>query len=234
MKKLLLYAGLLIGGLSQLNAQCVIVPSCAMGSFGYCTSPAENTNLPNATEAAPYSTTIQISIGSSVGGFATIQSATLTSVTGMPAGLNYSVNPSSGVVVANSDACVLIAGTPTAPGSYTITANVAITTDVGSFPPATVSWYLIVDPAGSVGIKSYNTATNFFLAPNPATSELMVSAAFNFGKISIIDALGKTVMTHDANNSTLTKIDINDLSKGVYFLQMNDGNRMVTRKFIKD
>ena len=237
MKKPLLCIALLIGSLTQLNAQCVITPGCTPDpTLGYCTTPTDNTPLPNASESSAYSTTIQLSIGTTAFmGFITVTSASLTSVTGLPAGLSYSSNPANGYVAAGSNACLLIDGTPAmgSAGTYTIDANFDVVTSSGPISQA-VSWTLQVDATGTVGIKTYNASSAFFLAPNPATNELAVSAAFNFGKVSIIDALGKTVISHDANNSTLTKINISDLSKGVYFLQMNDGTRIVTRKFIKE
>lgn len=233
MKKTLLFASLLISGFSQLTAQCVIAPSCSTGTVGYCTTPAENTSLPNATELSPYNTTIQVSIGASIGGFATITSATLTSVTGLPVGMSYSVNPSSGVIPASSDACVLITGVPASAsaGNYTVTANVTITTSFGDVP-GSASWLLTVDAV--TGIRSYNQVSNLFISPNPATSELFISSTSHFGKIQIIDALGKIVISHDANYAAQTTINISALNKGVYFLQVNDGANFTTKKFIKD
>lgn len=234
MKKTLLFAALLIGGLSQLSAQCTITPGCATGTTGYCTTPAANSMLPNATELMAYNTTIQVSIGSSLFGAAPITSATLTTITGMPAGMSYSINPPSGILPANSDACVLITGTPTMPGTYTITANVLLTAQGFGDVPGSAAWFLTVDPAGTVGIKSINTLASFFISPNPATSELFVSSASHFSKVQIIDALGKTVITHDANYSAQTTINVSALAKGVYFLQINDGTNLTTKKFIKD
>lgn len=234
MKKTLLFAALLIGGLSQLTAQCTIAPVCSAGTSGYCSTPTASTALPNGTELSAYNTTIQLSIGSSVGGVATITSATLTSVTGLPAGLSYSVNPSNGIFPANSDACLLLTGTPAASsaGSYSVTANVDVETDIFT-GPVSVYWTLEIDPI-STGIKSYTQASNFFISPNPATSELSVYSLSHVGKIQIIDALGKTVISHDANYTSQTTINISSLAKGVYFLQATDGVNLITKKFIKD
>jgi hypothetical protein len=72
------------------------------------------------------------------------------------------------------------------------------------------------------------------IAPNPATNELFVASASHFGKVAVIDALGKTVLSHDANCAAQTTINISSLSKGVYFLQVSDGTNLTTKKFIKD
>ena len=235
MKKTLLFASLLIGGLTQLTAQCTISPSCSTGTVGYCTTPAASTNLPNGTEAVLYNSTIQVSVGASVlGGAVTITDATVNSVTGMPSGFSYSVNPSSGIINANSNACLLITGTPAAgsAGNYTISVSLSVNT---SFGPTTQSvvWYLTIDPVAT-GLKLYSQTSNFFISPNPATSDLVISSTSHFGKVQIMDALGKIVISHDANYATQTTIDVSNLTKGVYFLQINDGAKIITRKFIKD
>ena len=235
MKKLLLFSALLIGGISQLTAQCVITPGCTSANTnGYCTTPATATPLPNASESTPYSTTIQVTIGTSAfGGAATITDATVTAVTGLPAGLSYSLNPTNGYIVGGGSGCVLISGTPStgSAGSYTVTASLTANT---SFGPITASgtWPLTV--TGTAGVKTITEASVFFITPNPATSELFVSSPSHFGKVQIMDALGKTVITHDANYAAQITINISSLSKGVYFLQVSDGTNLTTRKFIKD
>src|ERR1700752_830514 len=106
MKKSLLFISLFMSGFIYLNAQCTITPGCSATS-GYCTTPAMGTNLPNATELAGYSTTIQVTLGTTVSGI-TINNATVTSVTGLPAGLSYSLNPTNGVIAGGASGCVLI------------------------------------------------------------------------------------------------------------------------------
>jgi hypothetical protein len=235
MKKTLLFAILLIGGLSQLNAQCAIMPTCSITTSGYCTSPLENTNLPNATELSPYNTTIQFSLGTMAGGVVAITDASISSVVGMPAGFTYSTNPSSGSFLAGSNACLILTGTPAAAsaGTYTIDVSFVVNT---SFGPATqtLSWLLSIDPTGTTGIKAYAVASNFMVYPNPVASELFVSSTSHFNKIQVIDALGKIVISRDANYTSQTTINVSDLNKGIYFLQMNDGSTVITRKFIKE
>ena len=72
------------------------------------------------------------------------------------------------------------------------------------------------------------------MAPNPVSSELFISSDSHFGKIQVIDALGKTVLSLDANYASQTSINVSSLTKGVYFIQANDGERIITKKFIKD
>ncbi|MBA4241295.1 MAG: hypothetical protein C0448_11250 [Sphingobacteriaceae bacterium] len=231
MKKTLLFAALLLGGLSQLNAQCVIGAACTPSAQGYCTVPAENTNLPNGTANVAYSSDIQFTLGTSVGGFATITDATILSVTGLPSGFAYTTNPTNGNFPGGSSACMQITGTTATAGTYSVAASFSVNT---SFAPTTqtLTWYLTIDAA--TGIQSYSQSSNMFVSPNPVSSELVISSASHIGKIQIIDALGKLVMTADANYSTQTKIQVGDLAKGVYFIQVSDGANLTTRKFIKE
>ena len=235
MKKTLLFAALLVGGLSQLTAQCTIAPTCSIAPIGYCTSPAENTALPNGTELVAYSTVIQLSLGNNVSGFATISDATISGVTGLPVGLTHSINPISGVLLANNNACLIITGTPAAAsaGNYTVGLGFNVNTSFGP-TTQTLNFGLTINTSGTTNVKSITSSSNFVIAPNPATSELFVASASHFGKVNIIDALGKTVLTHDANYALQTTVNVSNLSKGVYFLQINDGTNTITKKFIKD
>ena len=212
-KKTLLFAALLIGGLSQLSAQCFIGAACTPSAQGYCTVPAENTNLPNGTTNVAYSTDIQFTLGTNVGGFATITDAAISTVVGLPSGFApATTNPTNGTFLGGSSACMQISGTTSTPGTYSIAATFAVNTS----------------------FQSYNKVSNVLVSPNPATNELFVASASHFGKVVIIDALGKTVLSHDANYAAQTTINISSLSKGVYFLQVSDGANLTTKKFIKD
>lgn len=235
MKKTLLFATMLIAMSIKSNAQCTIVPTCSMATIGYCTTPPENTNLPNATELTPYSNTIQFSLGTSAGGVATITDASIVSVTGLPATFTYSTNPSNGNFTGGSNACMIISGTPVASsaGNYTIAVLFAVNTSFGP-TTQTLNWYLTVAPNTATSIQSVSLNSQFFLSPNPVTNELMISSSSHIGKIQIIDALGKMVISEDANYSTQTKIQVGDLAKGVYFIQVSDGANVTTRKFIKE
>jgi len=233
MKKTLLLLSLFTVMVIGVKAQCTIAPTCTL-TTGYCSTPAGNTNLPDATEQVAYSTTIQVTMGTSYS-VATISSATVTSVSGLPTGLSYSLNPSNGVIAAGGSGCALIAGTPAtgSAGTYTVTANVSVTTNFGVFP-ATITWNLTVDgTAGIVNFSSNNGAT-LLMAPNPAKTEMNVSADFHFQKVRVYDALGNLALTQDVNGENKTTVMVDKLNSGFYFLQVTDGNKVVTRKFIKE
>jgi len=165
MKKSLLLLSLFTVVVLGLKAQCTIAPTCTV-TTGYCSTPAANSSLPAATEMIAYSTTIQVSVGTSYS-VATITNATVTSVSGLPAGLTYSLNPSTGVIAGGGNGCMLISGTPAtgSGGSYTVTANVSVNTNFGVFP-ATLTWKLTVNWPAGIANYSTNNAAILLIAPN--------------------------------------------------------------------
>ena len=49
-----------------------------------------------------------------------------------------------------------------------------------------------------------------------------------------MDALGKSVLEIDGNYYNQKTIDLSALKNGLYFLKANDGERIITRKFLKN
>jgi hypothetical protein len=233
MKKSLFFLSLFVAAMINLKAQCTITPGCS-ATAGYCSTPAAGTSLPNATELVAYSTVIQVSIGTTFSGV-TITNGTVTSVTGLPSGLSYSLNPSSGVIAAGSNGCMLITGTPASgsAGTYSVVANVTANTSFGAFP-TTIGWPLTVDATTGIANVSASTSSNMLLAPNPVKSELSLTADFHFQKVRVFDALGNVSLIQEVNGVDKVTLDLYHLNSGIYFVQITDGNKVVTRKFIKE
>ena len=232
MKKSLLLLSLFTVMVLGLKAQCTIAPTCTV-TTGYCSTPAVNSSLPAGTEMIAYSTTIQVSVGTSYS-VATITNATVTSVSGLPTGLAATYNPSSGVIAGGSSGCILISGTPAtgSAGSYTVTANVSVNTNFGVFP-TTLTWNLTINAPAGIGYFTV-PAANLLIAPNPAKAEMNVSADFHFQTVRIFDALGNLVLTQNVNGENKTTVMVDKLNSGFYFLQITDGSKVATRKFIKE
>ncbi|MFI5151467.1 MAG: T9SS type A sorting domain-containing protein [Bacteroidia bacterium] len=189
--------------------------------------------MPAATEQAVYSTVIQLTLGT-VAGPATINNGTITSVTGLPTGLSASWNPGSGVINAGASGCIHISGTPAvgSSGTYTVTANVTVSTNLGS-SPTTLTWSLTVSAATGIFEQSAPAPT-LVITPNPAKSEVNLTSGFHFQTIRIFDVLGNIALSQQVNGAYKTTVDVGTLSPGIYFLQITDGNTMATRKFIKE
>ena len=239
MKKILLTASVVIAGLFQSNAQCVIVPCTPDPTSGYCAVPSASTNLPAGVIGMSYTTDIQFSLGTTAqGGAVTINGGTITATSGLPTGLSTVYNPISGKIVGGSSACLRISGTPTgATGTYSFSATFSVAITAGGFPTSqviTAVWYLPIS-ATATGIAQLTQQPNVMvMSPNPAKSELNVTTDFHIAKLTVIDALGKVVLAQDVNYANQTTLDIRSLEKGLYFLQASEGSKIITKKFIKD
>ena len=78
-----------------------------------------------------------------------------------------------------------------------------------------------------------NTNSEFKVYPNPATSELFIETATPNNSISIYSLQGILVRKF-FTNSNVTKINVNDLSSGVYFVEVfNDKSKKYQKIIIR-
>ena len=233
MKKILLTTSVIIAGLFQSNAQCVIVPCTPDPTSGYCAVPSAS--LPAGVIGTSYTTDIQFSLGTTAqGGFVTINGATITATSGLPTGLSTTYNPTSGAIAGGGSACLQISGTPTgATGTYSFSATFNVQTSLGP-NSITAVWNLPISATATGIVPLTQPANVMLMSPNPAKSELNVTTDFHIAKLTVIDALGKVVISQDVNYANQVTLDIRSLEKGLYFLQATEGSKMITKKFIKD
>ena len=95
------------------------------------------------------------------------------------------------------------------------------------------SWVDVTSEPSTASINQ-NEIVNFNIYPNPAKNYINIdSKNEKILSVDIINILGKTVISKkDFNSNT---IDIRNLSKGVYFLKMqNKKNNIVTKRLIID
>lgn len=69
------------------------------------------------------------------------------------------------------------------------------------------------------------------LFPNPATSELNITSALAFNKISIFDMLGKTFVEESISNATSAVLSVSNLPAGVYVASLTLENKNNIRVF---
>ena len=82
-----------------------------------------------------------------------------------------------------------------------------------------------------VGISENSINNQITVYPNPATTKLSIdNVELKISSIMIIDLTGKTVKTVIPANNT---IDVSNLIKGIYFLQVQTEKGVINRKFIK-
>jgi hypothetical protein len=90
----------------------------------------------------------------------------------------------------------------------------------------------------SSAVKELNAVSNLALFPNPTSGKMNLS--FNLLKnmplqISVFNGLGERVMEmpeKDFNaGSNLFKLDVSNMSNGLYFIQMSNGAQQLNQKF---
>jgi len=97
-------------------------------------------------------------------------------------------------------------------------------------------WFQRLDPTGvilsTIQISS-ETVPQVSVYPNPS-SDLFIVKAVNLQEIIVINQNGKKVkVKHGVDHTEGTILDLSDLAKGVYFLQIKTTEGMVTRKVVK-
>jgi len=86
----------------------------------------------------------------------------------------------------------------------------------------------------SAGVKNAATASNSpDVFPNPATATITISADnAGFNSYAIVNNLGKTLVTGKLLQKQ-TQVNVKALPSGLYFVNIQDANGSVTRKFLK-
>ena len=83
----------------------------------------------------------------------------------------------------------------------------------------------------ALGIASPGPAMGgMTLYPNPASTELTISASGIISSVSIANLIGQSVYNQNCNADKVM-VNISDLPPGVYFVKVNDS---VVRKFVKE
>lgn len=72
---------------------------------------------------------------------------------------------------------------------------------------------------------------SLILYPNPTNSQINIQIADKTEAINIVDLTGKIVKNMPSNT---TKIDVSDLTNGIYFIQVKTENDLLSKMFIKE
>jgi hypothetical protein len=81
---------------------------------------------------------------------------------------------------------------------------------------------------------SENSNLDFSIYPNPTSGIINISEFSNINEISILDLNGKVLKTISDVRSTQGQINVEELTKGIYFLNIVSNNQNQVIKFIKN
>jgi Flp pilus assembly protein protease CpaA len=88
--------------------------------------------------------------------------------------------------------------------------------------------FLLVDDI--TGVKQI-PPTSMKIYPNPVKEELKIeSGELQINSVEIVDLLGKTIYKF---NNSINKINVSELSQGIYFVKMETDKRIITKTFVK-
>ncbi|MBK7668997.1 MAG: T9SS type A sorting domain-containing protein [Sphingobacteriaceae bacterium] len=88
----------------------------------------------------------------------------------------------------------------------------------------------------NIGIYENALTDQLLIYPNPANSVLNIKSENGLGKsvILITDVLGKTIIETKNEDLYQTSINIEQLSSGVYLLQLKSEKGIIVKKFVKE
>ena len=88
-------------------------------------------------------------------------------------------------------------------------------------------------PVGTNELSKNNNKVSVY--PNPANDILNIETGNSANtRVQIMSLDGRLVKTHSNINSSKTQINVADLSKGVYFLRIQNGAEVLNAKFVKE
>jgi hypothetical protein len=252
MKKI--YLLLLLLPFYQMNAQ---VPTCgydhawiATGKHGVW--PDSATNFMSGQVGVAYSQNVTVSVPydtvTSLGTFHYSKIVLKPSVSpvvnyGLPPGLSLTGTPSNFQFPGNDTSCMVIYGTPTTVGSYSLTfvLDVYLTEFGNTFPYTTQTLkYYKIDIAAAAGVAT-NGSYNFQVmqnAPNPVIDNASIkftSAAEGKAKFAVFNLTGQKIIEKEINASRGNNnfdFDATQLESGVYLYSVEMNHQKQIRRMI--
>ncbi len=167
---------------------------------------------------------------------ATVDSATITNVMGMPNGMTFVLNKVSKTYTPAEVGCALVSGTPTKADTFKLKICLMIYAKISGFgvaqPDTIRSFSIIVNKSGGISMLS-NALPLFY--PNPLNGNVLSfnNSLVNPGNtVSVYNCMGQCLVrqTIEANNSIIAF----DFPKGVYYLVLNKENTTRRVKVIKN
>ena len=133
--------------------------------------------------------------------------------------------------------------TPEIPSTYSVENDIEILLDLIDFEPdggCGTGGYPVTLRFTKQTLSNTNFESNSIsFWPNPVDNNLNITAKdFGFSNdvsVSIYDILGREILrVSDFNNPNTLSVDVSSLSKGVYIVNLTDGEQTINRRIIKE
>ena len=137
----------------------------------------------------------------------------------------------NGTLFAAGDSVEIINGTVTGTPSEIIpaTPGEGLEWDLSAFNTSGA-----IKVKAATGINELELKTKTYPIPCKDFLNIQLDEAVSNLHVSIVSLVGKVVYTNTFDNQTEMKLDVNQLSKGVYLLQLKSDNKSFTQRIIKE
>ncbi len=115
--------------------------------------------------------------------------------------------------------------TSLAPGSYRLRVTIPLTSQFFLESVKSNINYSLLSTA------EFNDNSNYTIYPNPAKDKIFIKNIQSIAEVKIYDISGKVVNSLKTNSNT---VDISNLNKGIYFMEISTENNSFKTKFIKE
>lgn len=239
MKKLLLSIAAI-----GLLAWSVDAQSCTPGAnfvdstFGVWPDTVQN--LPPASVNVFYSTDINFKAPADAGDVpgspasGAIESFTVSSVTGLPSGINYSCNNPNCTYVGGNNGCANVYGTPTQTGVFDITISIDAQVNIGfgivvPYSQAFSGYKIVVGSAGLIT----GVIEPLHAFPNPS-NDITTVEGLNGIRLTLNNLNGQELLVKSIEGLSTTDLNIANLNAGVYFINVYGEQGVETIRIIKN
>jgi len=87
----------------------------------------------------------------------------------------------------------------------------------------------------SLSTKDNELSQLIIIFPNPTTDELLITNyKLRITNIEVFDSYGKKILSHTADRSQQTTIDVSLLNRGTYFLKIDTDKGVIFKKIVKN
>lgn len=85
---------------------------------------------------------------------------------------------------------------------------------------------------GALGLDNQQALQDVELYPNPTTGMLNIKTQSGFDSVQVYDITGKLIKSQQTSTSKITSLNLSDLPKGTYIVQIKEHNRVTTKKIL--
>jgi len=239
MKKLLLsFAAIGLLAWSFEAQSCIPGANFVDSTFGVWPDTVQN--LPPAVVNAFYSTDLNFKAPADAGDVpgspasGAIESFTVSSVAGLPSGVNYSCNTPNCTYVGGDNGCANVYGTPTQTGVFNITISIDAQVNVGfgiiiPYSQSFSGYKIVVGTAGVItGVMAPLHAF-----PNPS-NDITTVEGLNGTRLTLNNLNGQELLVESIEGLSTADLNLTNLNAGVYFINVYGEQGVETIRIIKN